>query len=184
MKVASVHRFQSLVTPTPRSRPGVIGTCGSPSMLAWQLPGQHCGFWSSHPGGIGVPGGKVVRVRGSGQSRNCRLSGGRCVPLGNGSTADGGTGVIFGGGAGGVPVGCDGRLIGGTVGVMPSGGRWGGNVPIGGVTPVGKPGVMPSGGRCGGTVPIGGVTPIGKPGVMPSGGRCGGSVPIGGVTPI
>src|SRR5262245_16559551 len=208
MKVASVHRFQSLLTPTPRSRPGVIGTCGRPSMLAWQLPGQHCGFCSSHRGGIGVPGGKVARMRGSGQSSNCRSSGGRCVLPGSVSTADGGTGVtmIVEGGAGGVTVGGDGEPIGGTVGViragrrgggpvptagatvpgehgvLTSGGRCGGTVAIGGVAPPGKLGVMPSGGRCGGTVPIGGVTPPGKLGVMPSGGRCGGTVPIGGVT--
>src|SRR5215470_16101869 len=144
MTVASVQRFQSLVTPTPRSRPGVIGTCGRPSMLAWQLPGQHCGFRSSHPGGIGVPGGKVARVRGSGQSRNCRSSGGRCVLPGSVSTADGGTGVtvIVEGGAGGVTVGGDGGPTGGTVGVMPVGGG-GGTVPIGGVTPPGSSGVMP-----------------------------------------
>src|SRR5215475_14369668 len=146
MKVASVHRFQSLVTPTPRSRPGVIGTCGRLSVLAWQLPGQHCGFCSSHPGGIGVPGGKVARVRGSGQSRNCRSSRGRCAPEGSVSTADGGTGmtVIVVGGAGGVTGGCDGGP-GGTVGVTPvDGGCGGGTVPIGGVTPPGRPDAMPS----------------------------------------
>src|SRR5215475_14492761 len=129
MKVASVHRFQALVTPTPRSRPGVIGTCCNPSVPAWQLPGQHCGFCSSHPGGIGVPGGKVARMRGSGQSRNCRSSRGRCAPEGCVSTADGGTGmtvIVEGGvlpGAGGATPGCDGGPIGGSVGVMPSGGR-------------------------------------------------------------
>src|SRR5262245_56548330 len=100
-------------------------------------------------------------MRGSGQSSNCRSSGGRCVLPGSVSTADGGTGVTM------IVEGGDGGPIGGTVGVIPAGGRCGGTVPIGGATPPGKPGVMPSGGRCGGTVPIGGVTPPGRPGVMP-----------------